>query len=92
MAKKDPHDDPKLPNIKILKAIRIKGEHVAKGTVVKKSAFPNKASWQNLVHMDKPRAEETDAKVGEPKKETKPKSGKTDKTDGSGDGGNLPGT
>lgn len=91
MAKKDPHDDPKLPNIKILQAIRLKGEHVAKGTVVKKSAFPNKASWQNLVHMDKPRAEETDAKVGEPKTDKTNKTGKSGKPDESGEG-NLPGT
>lgn len=91
MAKTSKHDDSKKPNIKILQAVRIKGEHVAKGTVVKKSDFPNKASWQNLVHMDKPRAEETDDKPGAPKKESKSKPKKEPKADKS-DGEGLPGT
>ena len=96
MAKKDPHDDPKLPNIAILKSIRLKGKHIEKGSVVAKKDFPNKATWQNMVHMGKPSGEETDdpVKVVKPNKETKSKtgkSGKTNKSDESGDG-NLPGT
>ena len=63
MAKKDTHNDPKKPNLKILQSIRVAGKPVAKGAIVSKKDFPNKASWQNLAHMKNPRVEETDEKV-----------------------------
>ena len=63
MAKKDAHNDPKKPNLKILQSIRVAGIPVAKGTIIAKKDFPNKASWQNLAHMKNPRVEETDEKV-----------------------------
>ena len=63
MAKKDAHNDPKKPNLKILQSIRVAGKPVTKGAIVSKKDFPNKASWQNLAHMKNPRVEETDEKV-----------------------------
>ena len=76
MAKKDAHNDPKKPNIKILQAVRLKGKHLEIGTVVAKKDFPNNGSWQNLCHMDKARAEETADPVGAPKPEKATKGGK----------------
>lgn len=59
-----------LPNVKALSEFRMKGEVVEKGEVVSKKDFARKSDWQNLVHMSpKPRAEETDEKVGKPKGE-----------------------
>jgi len=60
-------------NVKVLQAIMLKGRKVNEGEVVAKSDFPNKQDWLNLLHMPKPRIEETDDPVG------KPKPGKADK-------------
>jgi hypothetical protein len=68
MARKDPYDDPKKPNLLVLTSIMVAGKAIKKGTVVPKSAIEKKADWKNLVHMDPPRLEETDLKVGEPTK------------------------
>ena len=61
-------EDKKMPNIKALRDFRLNGAAVVKGEVVAKSKFQNKGDWLNLCHMKPPRAEETDAKVGKPKK------------------------
>lgn len=61
-------DKSELPNIKALSGFRgPKGEHVAAGTVMAKSAFDSKGDWHTLCHMTPPRAIETDDKVGVPK-------------------------
>jgi len=53
-----------LPNLRVLRPIRIGGEHVAKGAVVAKSAFDNRGDWDDLCKMSPPKLEETDEKVG----------------------------
>ena len=70
VAKKDPFDDQKRPNLKVLRAIRLQGEHVPVGAVFPKSEMP-KPEWKNLVHMERPRLEETDEEVGLPAKATR---------------------
>ena len=88
---KDKHDDKSLPNIEAIASFRLKGKHVAgrvktdkgsTGQVVKKSDFPNIAAWQNLVHMEPPRAIETDAKVGPAKASGPAKANKDGKLPG----------
>jgi len=57
------------PNVKALAEFRKNGKPVPVGTVIAKSDFRRKQDWQNLCHMQpKPRAEETDEKVGAPGK------------------------
>jgi hypothetical protein len=56
-----------LKNVRALQEIRVNGTKVAKGEVIPKSTFAAKQDWQNLLHMPKPRVEETDDKVGKPK-------------------------
>lgn len=86
---KDAHDDKSKPNIKAVRNFRLKGELVNVGDVVAKKSFAQKADWQNLVHMDGPRAEETDEKVGKAKSAAKGKTTKAaDKKEGE---GGLPG-
>ncbi len=65
---KDKAEDKAKKNIKALRDLRVQGKHVAAGEVVAKSAFPNKADWQNVCNMTPPRAEETaDAVTAEAK-------------------------
>jgi hypothetical protein len=47
-----------LTHIRALSGFRLGGEHVAKGTVLPKTAFPSKGDWHTLCHMTPPRAEE----------------------------------
>lgn len=51
-------------NLKVLRAIRIKGKHVEVGTVIAKSAFESRADWYDLCTMSPPKLEETDEKIG----------------------------
>ena len=85
MANKDEFNDPKKPNVKALSAYMLKGKPVAKGQVMSKKDFTNKADWQNLCNMEPARCEETADAVGAPKAE-KPaddkKSGKGSKAPG----------
>lgn len=55
-------------NVKAECDFKLKGRTVVKGEVVAKDDFPNKQSWQNLLHMPKPRVSETSDPVGKPKK------------------------
>lgn len=69
-----------LPNVKVLVSFRLKGEHQPVGRVISKADFaaygePNTGDWQNLVHMNPARAEETDEAVGDP---VEPKVSKSD--------------
>lgn len=52
------------PNLEVLRAILIGGEHTEVGTVIPKSAFETRADWDDLCKMDPPRLVETDKKVG----------------------------
>lgn len=62
-------DKKELPNIKVLQSFRLKGKALPVDAVVSKGDFAKKSDWQNLCNMDpKPRAEETDEKVGMPAK------------------------
>lgn len=54
-------------NVKATQQFLLKGKVVQVGEVVAKSSFTNKQDWQNLLHMPKPRVEETDEAVGKPK-------------------------
>ena len=54
-------------NVRALSAFMVKGAKVAKGEVIAKSSFPEKQDWMNLLHMPKPRIEETADAVGKPK-------------------------
>lgn len=78
------HDDSKKPNLKCLVPFRLKGRHVVAGEVVAKADFPDKTVWQNLVHMTKPRLEETSDPVGAPKAAKAAKATKAAKGDVSG--------
>lgn len=64
-------EDKKKPNIIALRSFMLKGSKVAVGEVVAKADFPTKGDWQNLCHMTPAKAEETDEKVGKPKKSAK---------------------
>ena len=67
----DPHDNPKMRNLRILRAIRINSNAVPVGAVIAKSDFNRKGDWQNLANMKPAKVEETDAKVGPAPKATK---------------------
>jgi len=78
---KDPFNDPKKPNIELVRSVRLKGEHLqgrnpedkgSVGQVVSKKDFPNNDSWKNLCHMEPVRAEQTDLKVGSARSSSKP--------------------
>lgn len=78
---KETHNDKTKPNIEAITSFRVKGKHVqgrnkedkgSTGQVIKKSDFPNTASWQNLCNMEPPRAVETSANVGDAKASKKP--------------------
>jgi len=60
-------EDKTKPNLKVLQEFRIKGAAQPKGSVIAKSAFPAKQDWMNLLHMAKPRVEETADKVAKAK-------------------------
>lgn len=63
-----------LKNLKVINTgIRVAGAAYCVGDIIAKDAFPNKASWQNLLHMAKPRVEETDDAVGKAKPKAKAK-------------------
>lgn len=82
----------KFANVKALKSFRLKGAHIAPGDVVAKSDFATKSDWQNLVHMEPARCEETDEKVGKAKAAPKAKASKAAaKKEGEGEGEGLPG-
>lgn len=51
-------------NLKVLRAIRMGGKHVAVGTVIPKTAFESRGDWSDLCEMNPPRLEETDEAVG----------------------------
>lgn len=53
-----------LPNLRVLRSIRIGGKHVEKGSVISKSAFDNRGDWDDLCKMSPAKLEETDDKVG----------------------------
>lgn len=77
-------------NVRALVAFRLKGKPVNVGDVVAKTSFAQKSDWQNLLHMEPARVEETDDKVGKASKAaaSKPKT-KTAEKKGEGEG--LPG-
>jgi len=50
-------------NLQVLRAIRIKGQHVAVGSVISKSAFENKGDWDDLCKMTPAKLKEVDSKV-----------------------------
>jgi hypothetical protein len=52
------------PNLKVLRAIRIGGKHVAVGSVIAKSSFESRADWDDLCKMSPAKLEETDEKIG----------------------------
>lgn len=52
------------PNLKVLRAIRIGGKHVAVGSVIAKSSFDSRADWDDLCKMAPAKLEETDEKIG----------------------------
>jgi hypothetical protein len=52
------------PNLKVLRAILVRGEHTEVGSVIPKSTFETRADWDDLCKMDPPRLEETDEKIG----------------------------
>lgn len=54
-------------NVRVLRAFRLKGKPVAVGEVIAKSSFKNNGEWKNLLHMPRPRVEETSDPVGKPK-------------------------
>jgi hypothetical protein len=60
-----------LPNLRVLRSIRIRGKHVGKGTVIAKSAFDNRGDWDDLCKMSPPKLEETDDKISTSGKATK---------------------
>lgn len=62
-----------MKNVRALQQFRLKGVVVNEGEVVAKTAFPNMQDWQNLLHMPKPRIEETDDPVGKAKPAAKAK-------------------
>ena len=55
-----------MKNVRALQDFRLKGRKVVKGEVVAKTEFQAKQDWQNLLHMPKPRVEETNDAVGAP--------------------------
>lgn len=57
-------NDKTLKNIRVLKNIRLRGKHVAAGTVLAKSDFANSGEFMNLCAMTPARAEQTNDKVG----------------------------
>lgn len=63
MSKEAKTGDDKKPNLLVLQEFRLKGSAVPKGAIVKKTDFPNKSDYLNLMNMAKPRVEETDEKV-----------------------------
>jgi len=67
--------DKDTKNVRALQQFRLKGEVVSEGEVVAKSRFANKQDWQNLLHMPKPRIEETNDPVGKAGKAEKPTKG-----------------
>ena len=93
MAKKDDKEfnDPKKPNLKVLREFRLGGKPVGVGAVLAKSdfdSFGGKGAWQNLVNMVGPKLEETADEVQDAPKSKKPDN---DSDDGKSPGG-LPGT
>ena len=61
-------------NVRVLQQFRLNTKDrdeptrvAVKGEVIAKSDFAKKSDWQNLLHMPKPRVEETDDKAGLPK-------------------------
>lgn len=93
---KDKYNDTSKQNIEAIRSFRLKGEHIAGrdkhdkdsiGQIVKKSDFPNNASWQNLCAMDPARAVETSDKVAAAKSGKKSAPSKAAKADPA-----LPGT
>jgi hypothetical protein len=82
-------------NVRALVAFRLKGKAVNVGDVVAKTSFAQKSDWQNLLHMEPARVEETEDKVGKATKAAAAKSkgkaaAKGGEGEGEGDGG-LPG-
>lgn len=62
--KKDPHNDTSKPNIRALKAFRLKGRAIPVGLTIPKAAFAKTGDWQNLCHMTPAKAEETSLSQG----------------------------
>lgn len=60
--------DDSLPNLTVLRDIRVKGVARVKGTVISKKEFDNAGDWLNLCAMKPARLEQTDDKVGTKKK------------------------
>lgn len=59
--------DKEKANLKVLRAIRLGGKHVAAGTVISKREFASKGDWSDLCRMEHPKLAETDEKIGEQK-------------------------
>ena len=51
-----------LPNLKVLRPFRLKGEHIEPGSVVSKSDFENAGDWAELVTMTPQTCTQTDEK------------------------------
>ena len=76
-------NDKKMPNLKVLKPIRLKGVHLAVGTVVAKADFATAGDdktgdWLDLCAMEPPTLVQTVEPVGAGTPDTAPKKrGKT---------------
>lgn len=76
-------NDKKLPNLKVLKPIRLKGVHLAVGTVVAKAEFATAGDdktgdWLDLCAMEPPTLVQTTEGTGDAPSETATKKrGKT---------------
>lgn len=57
------YDDAKLPNLKILVPIAVRGVAMLKGRVIPKTDIAVKSDWQELIAMSPPRVEQTDEPV-----------------------------
>lgn len=61
-------EDKDKKNLKVLKSIRFKGEHIEAGSVIKKTMFDNKNDWLDLCCGKSPKLEQTaDAVRDEPR-------------------------
>jgi hypothetical protein len=71
-------NDKKLPNLKVLRPLRVKGEHYRPGDVVAKSAFAvagddRTGDWMDLCAMEPPSLVQTDEPVSRGEKPKKAK-------------------
>jgi hypothetical protein len=56
-------DKKELKNLKVLRGIRVDGKAYPTGSIIPKSLFKKEGDWKNILHMSKPRVEETSEAV-----------------------------